>query len=270
MNRLASFGCALLLLFTVSGAGTVAAHPGNQQKLDYINQQLTASPSSARWYLQRAKLLLEDGHYDAALADITRAEQLGEAINAALLKAQLYSRQGQTAAAISAFNRYVQHFPNDVFALQGRAEASQQVGDIQSARRDYQRVLAISLYPSPGLYLATAKLALLAGDRDEALAIIDSATVRIGITPPLQQYAIQLEVTEQHWPEALQRLQALAPMQQKSPAWHIQQAELLIKAQRLAAAEQALAKAEQLLSRQRLTPQAAKLNKHMVQLRKSL
>jgi tetratricopeptide (TPR) repeat protein len=263
-----SIVCGLLTL--VLTAGVVAAHPGNEQKLAYINQQLIASPSSARWYLQRAKLLLEDGHHEAALADIARAEQLGEAINASLLMAQVFLQQGRVTEAISAFNRYLQSFPDDVYALQGRAKANQQAGDVSSARRDYQRVLANSLYPSPGLYLTVAKLALLEGDRDEALAIIDNATARIGITPPLQQYAIQLEVAEQHWPEALQRLETLAPMLQSSADWHLQRAALLINAERLQAAAVALARAEQLLSEQRLTPQAAKLKLRAAQLRDTI
>ncbi len=164
------------------------------------------------------------------MADVDSAEQLGDPLQATLVRGILLYRQGQLAPARSCFDAYLSRYPDHLGALGYRARLLATVGDTAAALADYQQLIALQPAQDPGIYLAAAQL--LAAEPDpkiaEALALLDQRMAEVGTIPQLQRYAISLEKQRGNYDAALQRLATLDDNIRATPQWHVDAAELLL------------------------------------------
>ena len=227
MKILFSSWCLLTLLAPASFS---YAHPGAHAKLAYLEHQLQRQPDNQTLYIQRGATYSNDGQFKLALADFQRAETLGKPLAVALELGILYYRQGKFEQARRYFDRWLEHAPEHAPALQYRARLLRDAGNYDGALADYRKLFALQRGSDPGNYIAAAKLLVEQGDAGVTAAIdlLDAAIQQIGLTPPLQRYAITLELQRRQTANAIARLNSLKPMLGKSPDWKTDMGELLL------------------------------------------
>jgi predicted Zn-dependent protease len=96
-----------------------------------------------------------------------------------------------------------------------------------------------------------------------ALDILDSGNAKLGLTPQLQQYAIQLELQRKRPDLAVERMRALEPMLGNSPEWKVAMAELYIQTGQIEQASSLLNGATRQLESLRKTPARIELRERI-------
>ena len=218
--------CALLV------SPALQAHPGVNAALSYFNEQIRAQPQDQLLHLQRGSVYSNDGQYPEALADFERAAGLGDRLLASFDLGVLYYRQADFTMARRYFDEYLQRFPNNASCLEYRARLLRDAGEYDAAVADFRRLFEVQRHPNPVHFLAVAEMLSGRGEDgiDQALAILDEGTAKLGITPQLQYRAIRLELSRDQPHAALERMRALQPALGQSPEWKVEMGELLLKA----------------------------------------
>ena len=252
MTHLARLLALLAVLF-----GTPAlAHPGASSAIDHYSHEIEESPRDQSHYISRGIAYSNDGQYDKALADFERAKTLGEPSVVSFDLGVLHYRRGDFATARAYFDEYLEAFPTHAACLEDRARLKRDMGDTKGAVADFQRVFELQQRPNPGHYISVAEMLEPTGPdgMDRALDVLDDGNTKLGLTPQLQQHAIQLELRRGRTDLAIARLQTLEPMLGESPDWKVQMAELQLQAGDKDAANKLLEAADQQLATLRKTP----------------
>jgi predicted Zn-dependent protease len=101
----------------------------------------------------------------------------------------------------------------------------------------------------------------------QALAVLDAGNQKIGLTPQLQNRAIELEMQRGRPDLAVARMRDLQAMLGDSPVWKVDMAELYFRNEQAAEARQLLASAETQLAGLRRTPARIALQQRIAGLR---
>jgi len=217
-----------LMLLMLSSA--VIAHPGVDAALEYFDGQIHEHPMEQSFYIQRGVVYSNDGRFEEALADFQRAARLGEPVTVSFDLGVLYYRMGKHAIAREYFDSFLRRFPDHPGCLEYRARLLRDLGDYPGSVADFRRVFELQERPNPGDYLAVTDMltARELGGIDEALAVLDEGNARLGVTPQLQQRAIELELARNRTADAVARMQTLQPELGGSPEWKVGMAELYL------------------------------------------
>jgi tetratricopeptide (TPR) repeat protein len=254
---------ALALAFSAQGVapGAARAHPGMHETIELLTERIATTPNQQSLYLERGIAYSSDGKVELALADLRKAEQLGDPDLVAFDLGVLFFRTGQLSEARASLTRCLARFPQHALARDYRARAARDAGDARAALRDYEALFAIEGDVNPGHYLSAAGLlASLDGDGiPAALAMLDRGMAAVGVIPQLQQRAIAYERERGATDAALRRHDTLAEALAHSPAWRADRAELLLALGRADEAKRELDTAAGALAVQRLTPARAEL-----------
>lgn len=237
------------------------AHPAELERIEILTQRIEAHPLDPSGYIARASAYSHDGNYALAMSDLAKAAQLGDPVVAAYELGLLHYRMGNPSEAKVELDRFLDRFPNHAPALEQRARLLADLGDLEAAAADYDRLFAVTAQPNPGSYLAAARLFAPSAGATEitsgitsALAMLDRGMARLGVIPQLQQYAIELELRGGHHDRALDRLESLEEILGDGPDWHVQMAELLIRTEKVRQARRHLRRASRSLRALRETP----------------
>lgn len=213
-------GC---LLTAVAWAG-----PAEEARLELVGQQIAIRPFDARLFLQRALIYSDMGLVDQALADVARAETLGDPQDAALVHGIVQYRQGQLAAAEALLEQFLAKHPRHVGALEYRARILRDAGKTGPAAAAYLALLEQRPDSTPGTYLAASNLLAAEQGYAAAIALLDRRMAQVGPIPQLQRAAIAMEVQRQDYPAAILRLGSLHDLIRSTPQWHLEMAALLL------------------------------------------
>jgi tetratricopeptide (TPR) repeat protein len=238
------------------------------ETIELLTQQIEASPNEQRLYLERGNAYTNDGKVKEALADLRKAESLGDPDLAAFDLGVLFYRSGDYAAARAALTRSLKRFPNDPRALDYRARAAREAGDARAALADFEALFAIEREVNPAQYVSAAGLlaSLPGAGVAPAIAMLDRGMRALGVIPQLQQRAIAYERERGDLAAALARHDTLAEPLARSPEWRVARAELLLAMGRREDARRELDAASGALAALRLTPARAALAAHVEQL----
>jgi Tfp pilus assembly protein PilF len=244
---------ALLVLFLCT---PVLAHPGASASIDHYSHEIERNPRDQAPYIRRGIAYSNDGQYDKALADFEQAKTLDEPVVVSFDLGVLHYRRGEYETARAYFDEYLEAFPDHAACLEYRARLARDMGDTEAAVADFQRVFGLQQRPNPGHYISVAEMLESSGPAgiDRALQVLDGGNEKLGLTPQLQQHAIQLELRRGRTDLAIARLQTLEPMLGESPDWKVQMAELQLQAGDKDAANKLLEAADQQLATLRKTP----------------
>ncbi len=206
------------------------SHPGAHAKLAYLSHQLEQHPNDQALYIRRGATYSNDGQFALALADFRHAETLGRPLAVAFELGVLHYRQGKFEQARGYFDRWLVHSPKHTAALQYRARLLRDLGDYDASLADYRALFNRQRGSDPGNYIAAAKMLVEQGDAGVAAAIdiLDEGIQQIGLTPPLQRYAIALELQRRQTANAIARLGSLKAILGQSPDWETDMGELLL------------------------------------------
>lgn len=254
MNR-AVLPLALGLMLLSAHQG-LRAHPGVEQALRYFDQLIEQSPREQALYVQRGIVYSNDGQYEQARADFTRAAELGDPVLVSFDLGVLHYRMGDFAASRRYFDAWLQRFPDHAACLEYRARLLRDAGDHDGAIADFRRVFALQPRPNPGDYISVAEMLESRGDAGvaEALDVLDQGNAKLGVTPQIQRKAVALELRRKQPERAIERMRALEPMLGESPDWKVEMGELMLAAGRREEAQACFRKALDQLGSLRLTP----------------
>ncbi|HPG24718.1 MAG: tetratricopeptide repeat protein [Spirochaetaceae bacterium] len=245
----------VLLLVVLAIAPAVRAHPSAAHRIELLTREIEASPDDPMLYLRRGQAYSNEGMLDRALADLRRAESLGDpALVAYEVGVALY-RRGDLPGARAAFDRFLERFPQHPPALEYRARVARDAGDAASALADFEAYFALQEDPNPGDYLSAARLVqdIEGGGAEAALRVLDRGMAKLGVIPQLQQPAIAIERARGRPAAAIARLETLAPQMGGSPDWKVEMGELLLASGRVEEARARLGEAGAQLEGLRVT-----------------
>jgi len=211
-----------------------SAHPSAQHTIEALSESIRARPGEQELYIRRGQAYSNEGQLELALADLRRAEGLGDPLLVAFDLGVLHYRMGRLGTARRYFDVFLERFPDNAPALEYRARVSRDAGDHEAALADFEAYFAVQKQPNPGDYLSAAQmLAGLEGRGVEAaLAMLDEGMDRLGIIPQLQGYAVELERGRGNIAAATVRLETLRPALGDGPDWKVDMGELLFLAGR--------------------------------------
>lgn len=271
MKKLQIFAYVGLLLISP----IAMAHPGDEHLVDRLNRQIATDPDSQQALIRRGLLFVRAKKFELAMADFSHAQELGDATIVFLPLGILYYDAGKFEQAAEQLDRCLERYPDNIIALEMRAKTAREMGLSSLAFKFFKTFLKQSPYANPGHYLAAAEVALVAtadeqANADAALSIIDAGIDRLGVTPQLQLFAIDLDLKRKRFDAAIARQQSLAISTGESPQWHLQMATLLIKSGRSIEATLELKAANDKIKQRRRTEALIQLEKQAEQLRLAL
>lgn len=225
---------SVLFILLVLPAVVAVAHPSAQHRIEVISESIRATPNDQELYIRRGQAYSNEAQLDLALADLRRAESLGDPVLAAFDLGVVQYQLGQLSEARAAFDRFLERFPNHPPALEYRARVARDAGDFASAIADFEAYFALQKNPNPGDYVSAAQM-LEGRDTDgskAALSMLDRGIAQLGIIPQLQKPAIDIERRRGNIAGAIARLESLEPALGASPDWKVDMGELLVLAGR--------------------------------------
>ncbi len=262
---------ALALIWLCAGFVSSAwAHGGLHEQILLLTKEIEAQPRDPVLYLRRALLHQAHGTWDAALADLERAEGLSNQWPVLhLARARLFLDAGWYESAKVAADRFLEVTPHHVEALITRARAKVKLGERLSAAEDYARAIDHSSAPGPELFIERAEaLAAEGGDHlTVALLGLDQGMSRLGPLVTLQMQAIDVELQQHHVDAALARLDRAMAQFPRKESWLVRRGEILQQAGRTKEAteafQEALAALDKLPPSRRNVPAMAELEQRV-------
>ena len=241
------------------------AHPGAHASIAHYSQMIEQQPESYGLYIQRGIAYSNDGQYPAALADLNLAAERGDPVLVSFDLGVLHYRMGEFEVARKYFDAYLRKFPGHATCLEYRARLLRDQGAYEASVADFKRMFALLERPNPGHYVSVAEMISSRGEAgiSPALDILDSGNAKLGLTPQLQQYAIQLELQRKRPDLAVERMRALEPMLGNSPEWKVAMAELYIQTGQIEQASSLLNGATRQLESLRKTPARIELRERI-------
>ncbi len=227
----ATAACALFLLLLIP-APNLMAHPGVEDRIHLLSEDIVASPNNQYLYVQRGLAYSNNAQPQLALADIKTAETLGDPLDVAFARGILLYRAGDFTAARVYFDRYLQAHPRHLASLEYRARMLRDAGVNAAALADFQQIFALKATPDPGYYISAARImvALPEYGIDGAIALLDKRMDQVGVLSSLQRYAIELETDRQHYDAAITRMATLDKALRATPQWQVEVAQLHMQA----------------------------------------
>ncbi|HEX4951062.1 MAG TPA: tetratricopeptide repeat protein [Blastocatellia bacterium] len=225
------------------------AHGVTTEQIKRLTEQIKAAPDQADLYLRRGELHRQLSNAKAALEDFDTVQKLApERIEIDVYRARLYLDAKMPEMAQFVLDRYLKLRPQHNEAILMRARANAQLGARTQAIQDYTTALSRLANPQPELFLTRAQLQIEARLDDAALRGLDEGIAKLGALVTLQLLAVEIEVKRQRWDAALARLETVAAQSPRKENWLVQRAEILLSAQRPAAAQEALSAAHQAIA----------------------
>ncbi|MEZ5542131.1 MAG: tetratricopeptide repeat protein [Pseudomonadota bacterium] len=226
------------------------AHAGLHEEIDRLSVLIRANPVDASLYLQRGEAYRVHGDRDAALADFHAAlEQGADAGQAETGLGRVYADQGEYGNALRHLDQALALRPGAVRALVARAGILRATGRPLAAAADYTRAIlqfAPPRKPLPEYYLERARSYEAAGKMhlEAALRGLEDGIAVLGPVPTLVLYAAELEARLGRTDAALARLDGMLASAQRSESLLVKRADILLQAERFAAARDDLLAAQ--------------------------
>jgi predicted Zn-dependent protease len=250
----------LMMLFMVQ-ARPVQAHGDLHLQIVEVSEIIQKDPSNPDLYLKRGELNRIHQLWDAALADFETVRSLSPTqVQTDLRLGRLYLDMDLPAAADSTLSRFLekQTVSPEAYTLRGQARV--RLDRPLEGAQDFGRAIQHHLSPGPELYIQQSLALSKAGSNHlaEAVASLDAGINKLGSLVTLQLPAIDLEIEQEHYDDALRRLDQLTALSPRKETWLKRRGEILLKAGRdqeaLEAFENALEAMEKLPPARRFVP----------------
>ncbi len=225
---------------------TSFSHGDIHEQIDALTRQIAEHPDNASLLLKRADLHRVHGEPAEALKDLDRVSNIDPTLKTVdLVRGKVLLDSNQPALAQAALDRFLAQVTNHVDGLETRARVQIKLGRNAKAIDDLSKAISNSPRPDPQLYLDRANLlrSLNPPRFDEALRGLNEGIEKLGPLVTLELPAMELEVLENKYDAALQRLDRLAASASRKETWLVRRAEILTKAERFGEARQTFAAA---------------------------
>jgi predicted Zn-dependent protease len=225
---------------------TSFSHGDLHEQIDALTRQIAEHPDNATLLLKRADLHRIHGEPAEALKDLDRASKIDPTLRTVdLVRGKVLLDSNQPALAQVALDRFLAQVTNHVDGLVTRARVRIKLGENAKAIDDFSKAISNSPRPDPQLYLDRASLfrSMNPPRLDEAVRGLNEGIEKLGPLVTLELPAIELEVLQNKYDAALQRLDRLAASASRKETWLVRRAEILTKAGRFGEARETFAAA---------------------------
>ena len=240
-RRTVSYTPNLSLLFTVVvtliASLPVAAHGPGLDEIDSITTQIAKTGEQAALYAKRARVYQNNHMWLEAMSDLDRAVELdSQNTEYDLDRAQLSFEAGEFLRALDFISLYLLRHESSNEALLIRARSHRALGQYLQSIESYQLALAdLSGFdgsPMPEWYFEFADTWLLAGEKQNALQVLQQGMDQLGVLGVFQLRAAELEVELEFYDSALARIDQLLAQAQRKDLWLTRRADILSRAGR--------------------------------------
>ena len=209
------------------------AHGDLHERITALAAQITAAPSAAPLYLQRAELSRQHADWQAALADCDKAQLLDPATDGALLRGRILLESGRPLDALLVLDGYVGRHPQHTQAWACRARTLAMLGRHAEAIAGFREALQRSPQPEPDLYVECAAALTAQGNAKAAVQVLDEGLAKLGAIPSLALRAIDIDLAMQNFEAALVRVELIRQHAPRPEPWMAKRASVLAQAGRL-------------------------------------
>jgi tetratricopeptide (TPR) repeat protein len=226
---------ALWFSLTVVGLGAglvreASAHGDLHSQIEAVTGEIAKNPRNPALYLQRAELHRAHRVWDAAQADLDRAEAISNRWHVLhFARARLYLDAEWFASAKVAADRFLEREPNHAEALATRARARIKLGERLAAAEDFSRAITNSAAPAPELFMERAQTLVAEGEAQFATALqgLEQGMAKLGPLVTLQMSALEIELKQKRPDAALARLDKIMAQFPRKETWLVRRGEIL-------------------------------------------
>lgn len=220
----------LVVLYFLCVDGVAIAHGIVDARIDQLTELLLENPSQTQFLLERGVLYTQHMNWQKARADFHAVRCLDRAGSIVdYYEANLWLSANRPELSYQYVNRYLANNPENVSALQLRAETHDRLGRTDAAINDYTRVIEISntVLPSMYLNLARAQTKVKSLNQQQVHQTILSGLEKLGPLAVLIEYVIEFDRQRQDYQSALKWFEQLPERLREQPYWVIEKAILL-------------------------------------------
>ncbi|GEM_PF-314200 len=201
-------------------------------RIDEVTQRIVAATNTperlAPLYVERGDLYREDENWEEAEADFNRAAALAPHWAAVdFFRGKLRAATDQLEAARALFDKVLARDANDGAARVERARVLVRLKELPLAEADFQRGATLLAEPEPEVFVEWAQVLITEGRTNDALRALDMGIQKLGVLPPLQTLALDLEVGRRNYPQALKRLETLHARAMRKEGWQARRGDIL-------------------------------------------
>ncbi|MBI3784013.1 MAG: tetratricopeptide repeat protein [Deltaproteobacteria bacterium] len=230
----------ILLASTMPVPLRLAAHPSVDEQLSQLDQVETQRRCDGAAELKRGDLHRSRQDWAHARAAYDKAAACDPQLDEVdFARGLLELESGNTPDALPYFNRYLGKHPDSPQALLSRGRARAKLERSVDAIADFDRAIELLRDPQPDHYIERARAEVGAGRNRDAVIGLDRGIARLGPVPALQRLAIDIEVADQRFDVALQRVDAAVAGGVNREAWMVRRGDILEAAGRPSEARQA-------------------------------
>ena len=219
---------ALLLLLP---GGTLLAHGGYHERIEYLTAAVTTDPSDPRVHFELANLHGQHGDLQLSLRELDRVDALApQQFLTDLSRGEALFLAGKFAEAKEALDREIGSHPECARAYLLRARVEERLGHEAISLANYRQALQFTLAPDPDLVQEVATALATHDGEQEAAQVLATGIEKLGRVPALVLRAIDLEIASQHFDRALQLIEECRLTAPRPEPWMARRAGVLAQA----------------------------------------
>ena len=200
------------------------AHSDLRLQIDELTRQLELKPDNPELLLRRGDLQRRHENWALARADFTTVREIQpENPSVDWFEGRMEVEAGRPQEGVKLLDRFLLSQPQQVIALQNRAQGYLLLEQPLLAARDFQMVIQVSDNPAPALFSANA-LALVAAGSDyfpDAMKVVSKGLSQFPGEMALTEIATDLSLAQADTDTASKLVKQLPAAIQKLPQWQI-------------------------------------------------
>ncbi len=243
-------GCAIRTLFVTAIAVIVVTsishrvygHEDLPETIEKISREIKKDPRNADLYLARSYFYVLDGKWEKSLADIDIAERLskGELDAVSLLRSKAWfvggelardekQKQDRLLKSLSNVDLFIRKHPEHPDAFNIKAETLAGLGRYEEAIPIHRELIGeLRQDPGPSYYIKHADWLIADKRPAEALEFLDIGINHLGKVAILQDKAISIELSQQNFQSALERVDTLLSGTRRKYKYLVEKADILV------------------------------------------
>lgn len=226
-----------LLLVALTSTLPARAHAPGLDEIDRITAQLAEGGEQAELYAKRARIFQNNHMWQEAMSDFDRAAEIdSQNVKFDLERAGLSFEAGAYLRALDFIELYLLRHEVSTEAALIQARSYRELGQYRRSIESYQTALTnLATFdgsPLPEWYVEFANTLLLAGDKRQALQVLQQGMDQLGEPGVFRLQAIALEVDLGLFDSALARIDRLLLQAQRKDLWLARRADILSRAGR--------------------------------------
>lgn len=216
------------LVCAISGA---SAHGTAEENTAALDREIASRPGDPSPHIRRAMIGLETGAWQAALADAELAVRKGASRDVLdLLCAKALIAGGKLDAAGRVLDGFISAHPHLAEPRLTRARLERRLQHRAEAVAEFRAALSLTETVEPDLFVELAGWLVSDRKTDDALALLDQGVKRTGAVASLAVKALEIEVSQGRFEEALRRIDILQDRAPRAEPWMARRAALLARA----------------------------------------